>query len=277
MSSEDGPGLRSTAFLKGCPLRCRWCHNPESIALQGEVLRHAARCIACGSCAGARTFEAAEACPAGALEAKGLPWDAEKLCRELLKDRVYWGSEGGVTLSGGEALTQESSNDLLRLLNGQGIHVAVDTCGLVPEVRLQAALEYCDMVLYDVKLADNERHKDWTGAGNEVILRNLRIAADWAEQNGKCLWVRTPIIPGATDDAENIRAIGEILAPLAGIERWELCAFNNLCASKYKSLGLAWEYEGVPLQTRDGMNELCAIAKSTNACPDIKWTGAARN
>jgi len=280
MSSEDGPGLRTTAFLKGCPLRCRWCHNPESIAPQGEVLWHAARCIACGSCGGTgphRTFEAAGACPTGALEAKGTPRDIAALCRELLKDRAYWGEEGGVTLSGGEPLLQEAAIDLLRLLKAQGAHVAVDTCGLVPEARLRAALEHCDMVLYDLKLAYSARHIKWTGAGNEEILRNLQMAAQWAGQGGGRVWIRTPIIPGATDSGENIRGIGEILARLDGIERWELCAFNNLCGSKYQSMGRAWEFEGIPLVTREKMDELCDIAKSTNACPDIRWTGAVKD
>ena len=273
MSSEDGPGLRTTVFLKGCPLRCRWCHNPESIAPQGEVLWHATRCMGCGSCGGARTFEAAEACPAGALEPKGIARDCESLCRELLKDRAYWGEEGGVTLSGGEALMQEASLDLLRLLKARGAHVAVDTCGLVPEARLRTALEHCDMVLYDVKFADGALHRERTGAGNEEILRNLRTVAE----SHRRLWVRTPIIPGATDDEENIQAIGELLVRLDGIERWELCAFNNLCESKYRSLGRAWEFAGVPLVARPRMEELCAVAKSANACPDIRWTGAVKD
>ena len=280
MSSEDGPGLRTTVFLKGCPLRCRWCHNPESIAPQGEVLWHAARCIACGSCGGTgpnRTFEAAEGCPTGALEPKGMPRELDALCRELLKDRAYWGDVGGVTLSGGEPLLQEASLGLLRLLKEQGAHVAVDTCGLVPEARLRAALEHCDMVLYDLKLAYSARHIEWTGAGNEEILRNLQVVAKWARQGRGRVWVRTPIIPGATDSGENIRAIGELLARLDGIERWELCAFNNLCGSKYQSMGRVWEFEGVPLMCRKKMDELCDIAKSTNACPDIRWTGAMKD
>jgi len=298
MSSEDGPGLRTTAFLKGCPLRCRWCHNPESIAPQGEVLWHAARCMGCGRCAAAcpqkclafgtpgvtiaradcrGCFHCREACPAGALEGKGTPWDCEKLCRELLKDRAYWGGEGGVTLSGGEALAQAASVDLLRLLKVQGAHTALDTCGLVPEERLRTALEHCDMVLYDLKLDNSERHRQWTGAGNEVILRNLRIVAEWARVGAGRCWVRTPIIPGATDGGENIQGIGELLARLEGIERWELCAFNNLCGSKYRSLGRAWEFEGVPLVAREKMDELLDIAKSTDACADIRWTGAVKS
>jgi len=119
---------------------------------------------------------------------------------------------------------------------------------------------------------------EWTGAGNEEILRNLQIAANWAQSGAGRLWIRTPIIPDATDSEENILGIAAIVKPYGpAIERWELCAFNNLCGSKYQSLGRTWEYDGVPLVTHAKMEELCAVAKSTNACNDIRWTGAVKD
>jgi len=155
---------------------------------------------------------------------------------------------------------------LLQLLKaqsaGEAYFVALDTCGLAPEDRLRHALEHCDLVLFDLKLADSAQHKHWTGAGNEAILRNLDVVAEWARNGGK-LWIRTPIIPGATDSEDNIRGIGKMLRELP-VERWELCAFNNLCAAKYESLGLPWEFEDVPLIWPEDMQRLIHIAAKTS-------------
>lgn len=296
MSSEDGPGLRTTIFLKGCSLACAWCHNPESIAKKLQVHWLAARCIGCGTCEhicpnGALTYSkdgvkidrrlcagcytCVDACPTCALEGKGMDAEPKELCRELVKDRAYFGRDGGVTLSGGEALLQDGAVELLKLLKAEGIQTAVDTCGMVFAEQLQAALPYTDLLLYDLKIMNDADHQRWTGRSNAMILRNLGVAALWAKGCGR-LWIRTPIIPGATDSEENIRAIGARIAAIGGAERWELCAFNNLCTDKYKRLDIDWAFKDVPLVTRRHMEDLLAAAQSTRACGDIRMTGALR-
>lgn len=294
MSSEDGPGLRTTIFFKGCSLACAWCHNPESITKKFQVHWLSNRCIGCGSCEGvcpnsalsrgedgvhidrrlcAGCCNCVSACPALALECKGVDAEPEALCHELVKDRAYFGRDGGVTLSGGEALLQEGAVELLRLLKAEGIQTAVDTCGMVFAEQLEAALPYTDLLLYDLKLLDDAEHQRWTGRSNALILRNLGTAALWAKGSGR-LWVRTPIIPGATDSEANIRAIGERIAAIGGAERWELCAFNNLCIDKYRRLDIDWAFRETPLVSKRTMEQLLAVARSTRACEDIRATGA---
>ncbi len=294
MSSEDGPGLRTTIFFKGCSLACAWCHNPESIGkkLQVHWLEH--RCIGCGSCDeicknGALSRDetgvhidrrlctgcqaCVEACPALAMECKGIDAEAAELCHELIKDKAYFGRDGGVTLSGGEALLQDGAVELLRLLKEQGVQTAVDTCGQLFPEQLQAALPYTDVLLYDLKIMNDADHLRWTGRGNAMILRNLGTAALWAKGSGR-LWIRTPIIPGATDSEENIRAIGARINAIGTAERWELCAFNNLCSDKYKRLDIDWTFNETPLVSKQHMDRLLAVARSTSACKDIRATGA---
>ena len=294
MSSEDGPGLRTTIFFKGCSLACAWCHNPESIQKKFQVHWLSARCIGCGTCLnvcpnGALSqtesgikidrrlctgcYTCFSACPTLALEGKGQDAEPAELCRELVKDRAYFGRDGGVTLSGGEALLQEGAIELLQLLKAEGVQTAVDTCGMLFTEQLERALPYTDILLYDLKLMNDADHERWTGRGNTMILRNLGVAALWAKGNGR-LWIRTPIIPGATDSVENIRAIGERINAIGGAERWELCAFNNLCSDKYKRLDIDWAFKGAPLVSKRHMQELLEAAKSTRACEDIRATGA---
>ena len=294
MSSEDGPGLRTTIFLKGCSLACAWCHNPESIAKKFQVHYISTRCIGCGQCehicpnGGILRDESGVhidrrlcvgccncvgACPTLALECKGIDAEPEELCRELIKDKAYFGRDGGVTLSGGEALLQDGAVELLRLLKAAGIQTAVDTCGMVFAEQLEAALSYTDILLYDLKIMNDTDHQRWTGRGNAMILRNLGMAARWAKGSGR-LWIRTPIIPGATDSEENIRAIGKRISAIGGVERWELCSFNNLCIEKYKRLDIDWMFEHTPLVTKRQMEQLLAIARSTRACENIRATGA---
>jgi pyruvate formate lyase activating enzyme len=304
MSSEDGPGLRTTAFFKGCPLSCVWCHNPESISSKPEVIWHSARCFGCASCVSEcaqqglsfrpeglglqvdrakclACFECSNACPTGAIEGKGSLIEPAVLCQELLRDRAYWGEDGGVTLSGGEALLQPETLDLLRELKHNGIQTAVDTCGFINSEQLLAALEYTDIVLYDLKLADSAAHKQFTGVSNELIMENFGHVANWtARSAAPRLWIRTPIIPGYTDSQDNILALGKIigtvLASGARVERWELAAFNNLCVSKYLSLGLLWQLRDLPLIKKSDSATLLTAAKEASGLLDVYVTGALR-
>jgi pyruvate formate lyase activating enzyme len=279
MSTEDGPGLRTTVFFKGCNLRCPWCHNPESIGRKPELNWLANKCMGCGTCAavcaqGVISRDTAgvhfdrskcivcghcvDECPVGAIELKGKSLEVEKLFLELIKDRSYFGTEGGITLSGGEVMLQTAAAQALaKLLKEAGIHVAVDTAGCYDFKVLEAMLPYMDMALYDIKIFDAARHEEIVGGDNRLVLENYRKL----RKAGMCLWVRTPIIAGATDSAENIRAIGGFLREAGLPEKWELCSFNNLCRDKYTRLDLDWAYKTTGLTEKKYIEELTAIAR----------------
>jgi pyruvate formate lyase activating enzyme len=303
LSTEDGPGIRTTVFFKGCPLRCAWCHNPESITPHPQVQWLENRCIACQTCIQACPHNAltwtatgaqrdrvlcqacgtcAEACPANAQELLGKNVSVEALVKELIKDRVYFEkSGGGVTLSGGEpALQPAFALALLQALRSAGIATALDTCGLTqPETLLRLAAE-SDVILYDIKLLDSQAHQAFTGVDNQRILNNLMVLSDYLNEHAeKELWIRTPLIPGATDGEMNLTGIGDWLAKnLKGrITRWEICAFNNLCRDKYRRLGLDWAYGNTPLYRQAQLDQALEWAqRSGTAAQKIFVTGAAR-
>ncbi len=300
MSTEDGPGLRTTLFFKGCNLRCDWCHNPESIQTQPVVRWNGAKCIGCRTCkdictAGALIendsgididndlcrlcLDCVGECPSGALTVKGERYEGEKLLADLIRDRAYFGEEGGITLSGGEPLLQpEAALWLLARLKELGVHTALDTAGLIRQDLFTAALENTDLLLYDLKLADSAAHEKHTGRGNERILENFKHAVRIAAREKMRLWVRTPIIPGATDSPENVAAIGAFITAHGAdrVERWELCAFNNLCINKYHLLGRTWLYENAGLMSRRTMEQLrdAAAAELGGSQTAVMWTGS---
>jgi pyruvate formate lyase activating enzyme len=304
LSTEDGPGIRTTVFFKGCPLSCTWCHNPESLSRHMQTQWFAVRCLGCGTCVDACSNgclaltddgleidrqrcqlcgTCAEACPSGAMEALGKTIIVNDLIHELLKDQAYFEkSGGGVTLSGGEPTFQpEFAEALLRGLKENGISTALDTCGLTSRKILERLLPFTDLVLFDVKLLEDSQHRALTGQSNTRILENLLFIGEYLkhqEQSIK-LWIRTPLIPGATDSPENLASLGDYLTThLDGlISRWELCAFNNLCRDQYARLGLDWEFSETPLMTKDELSHCEQLAKSAYINPEIVLaTGATR-
>jgi pyruvate formate lyase activating enzyme len=303
LSTEDGPGIRTTVFFKGCPLSCAWCHNPESISYKPQVHWLETRCIGCLTCiktcpekALSKAMEGiqrdrsickacgrcAEECPARAMEMLGREMSLGDLVTELLKDRVYYAnSGGGVTLSGGEPLMQPYfAAGVLRLMKENGVHTAIDTCGLCSKNTLDSVLPYTDMILFDLKEIDPERHRQFTGQDNRVIVDNLIYLSGYlASHPEKQLWVRTPLIPGATANVDTVARIGQFIHKnIEGtLQRWELCSFNNLCRDKYRRLGLQWKYNDVPLLSKADQAELEQAGKSSGVNPDIVFvTGAAR-
>lgn len=300
MSTEDGPGLRTTVFFKGCSLRCLWCHNPESLEMKPQLHWMETRCIGCRLCLercpdGALSFSdsgvvidravcrgcgaCAGQCPSTALELLGRSWTADALAAEVLKDASYFGGSGGVTVSGGEAALQAPFvSAFLKELKSRGIHTALDTSGQCSRAYLDMLLPYSDLVLYDVKEIDPERHRRFTGSGNETILDNLLHVAGLIGSRvmPRELWIRTPVIPGATDNAETINGIGAFIAARIRdrVTRWELCSFNNLCRDKYRRLGMDWVFREAALLDRETMDRLAEAAKSSGVNPAIvRWTG----
>jgi pyruvate formate lyase activating enzyme len=304
LSTEDGPGIRSTVFFKQCPLACRWCHNPESISPRPELQWFPTRCIGCRSCEDAcaracirltgeglqidrsrcdECGSCASACPSNALETLGRAVSADALVQELVRDRAYYESSGGgVTLSGGEPMAQPGfTAALLRALKDLGIATAVDTSGFASMDSFTRVLPDIDLLLYDLKTIDPDIHRAFTGQANEVVLRNLLQIRGMrhAHTHGPRLWIRTPLIPGATATEANLRAIGSFLAQYMDgmLERWELCAFNNMCRDKYLRLGITWAYAETPLMSRNELEALAGQARSSGIDPAlVTVTGAAR-
>lgn len=296
MSTEDGPGLRTTVFFKGCSLACRWCQNPEAMSPKLQLVWHDWKCIGAGRCdavcpedairrdgkavaidAGRCTLcgECADECPTTALEMLGAHWRLDDLVAEVLKDRSYYEtSGGGVTVSGGEpALQPTFIASFLDRCRADGVHTALDTCGMCGAAALDALAGRADLVLYDVKEIDAERHARLTGQSNEKILANL-VALGGRIRSGDtpaALWIRTPLIPGATATDANLRGIGAFIAGNLGgaVRRWELCAFNNLARDKYRRMGLAWDFNETELLTEPALRRFADVARASGVDPGI--------
>ena len=252
-SIHDGPGIRTTVFLKGCPLSCLWCHNPESQARLSEVRIIETRCIHCGSCGAVcpqglaggpwlpdparceRCGACAEACPTGARQLVGRSYSVDEVLDAVERDRPFYDeSGGGVTFSGGEPLLQ--ARFLLACLDAarrRGLHTAVDTSGFASRRTVLAVAALTDLFLYDLKVLDPARHLQFTGVPVTPILRNVQAL----DRAGARIWLRVPLVPGYTDDHENLASLGAFAAGLRHTRRLHLLPYHRLGADKYGRLG----------------------------------------
>ncbi len=279
MSIHDGPGIRTTVFLKGCPLRCIWCSNPESQKPGREIACFPARCVSCGYCA--------EVCPKGIIESKppygitsrencdlceicvkecctnakkaiGEEYETDALLSEILKDKSFYDSSGGgVTFSGGEPLLQhEFLTEILKECHEKGVHTAIETTGYAKPEVIEAVISHLDLIFMDIKHMDSQKHRDLTGVSNEQILENLSFIAE----NHKDVIVRIPVIPGRNDSDENICQAAAFVAG-KGIKRLELLPYHNLGEVKYGQLGKEYALSDVKTPSDERMDYLLRLAQ----------------
>ncbi|MFH0991470.1 MAG: glycyl-radical enzyme activating protein [bacterium] len=292
-SLHDGPGIRTSVFLKGCPMRCLWCHNPEGQNSQPEIRYFPDRCIACGNCAAACPYHAhemtdgnhvflrercevdlscVETCYSQAIQLNGRCMTIEEVMEEIVRDQAFYNaSGGGVTLTGGEpAMKGDFIRTLLQLCKERGIHTAIETCGEYPWAALEELLPFIDLLMMDIKQIDASKHQMITGKSNRRILSNARRLAS----TNKPIIFRTPVVPTVNDSEEDIRKIASFIQELIegrkknvipqngnNTIQYELLAFHKLAADKYLSLGLTDLASAIEPPTKEKMTELVRIVQ----------------
>lgn len=255
-SIHDGPGIRTTVFMKGCMLQCKWCHNPESHSSERQVLCRTAKCVSCGGCSavcpqnchairdGVHAYdfsacvlcgECVRICPARALEIIGREEDAESIADIVCKDEMFYKvSGGGVTISGGEPFCQPAFLiELLEACKKRGLHTAIETCGMTAGDIMRRVAALCDLFLYDFKLGDDELHRQYTGVSNRQIIENLELLCEL----GKPVILRCPIIPTVNDNAAHFRAVADLVNRMPNIQMVEVEPYHCLGEAKAEGLG----------------------------------------
>ena len=287
LSAHDGPGLRTTLFFKGCSLKCKWCHNPETILSTPELEWDDKSCIGCRICEANCPGKAiaftelqsyivnkdkctvcgicVETCPSKALKIIGISYTVDQLFDRIHRDEKFIKrSNGGITFSGGEpALRFLFIAELAQKLKAFDYHLALDTCGAAPAKAYETLVPLMDLILFDIKEMNDEKFSQFTGASNTLVHENLSLILSLIQQNNLKteIWIRSPVIPEMTDTEENIHAIGKYLSNIISVQKWELCTFNNLCIDKYRKLGRKWDLEHTELLTKDHAANLLDRAK----------------
>lgn len=242
----DGPGVRVTVFLKGCPLRCRWCHNPEGLRVAPQIMVSSA-CKGCGACAVPDCAMSTRGecngcgrcvslCPEGYRSLSGRRYTAEELASRLMRYQPFFGSDGGVTFSGGEPTAQ--AGFLFEVMERLPVHKAIQTCGYCSEAVFRRVLELTDFLFFDIKHTDPEKHRYHTGVDNAQILENLELLV----RSERPFVARVPLIEGVNDDAENLDATAELLRGARSLLRVELLPYNHAAGAKYKMIGQPYPY-----------------------------------
>ena len=261
--TSDGPGIRTTVFFKGCPLKCLWCHNPESQSTERQIMFYPDKCKGCGRC---RNAGDDFVCYNDARRSCGRVVSSDEVIEEVMRDKVFYEtSGGGVTLSGGEPLYQaDFALEILKKSKESGLHTAIETCGFASKHTIEKIAEYTDLFLFDYKETDRELHRKFTGADNSVILENLRLV----DSLGRGIVLRCPIIPTCNDRTQHYDGISSIANSLKNVKRIEIEPYHPLGEGKYSALGR--EVNAFRTLTDTQISDIIAAVQKNTAVKVIK-------